>query len=147
MILPAGLLFAAFTASLLTYMFARLIFKRFGYEINKIKAFSEWYIPISVTFSILTLVLISYGLSYFKVRNSDVYLLNSVTLLRMVFTISGLALVDFYLKKKNVPKAIRVMVYIFLFTSALNQVLFFVGIVDYTLDIRKLDPSRRRNVK
>jgi uncharacterized protein YybS (DUF2232 family) len=101
-------------------------------------------VPISVTFAVISLVLITYALSYFKVKNSDTYLLNSVTLIRMVFTISGLALTDFYLKKKDVSKVLRVFIYIFVIFSPLSQILFFAGITDYAIDFRKLDPMRRR---
>jgi uncharacterized protein YybS (DUF2232 family) len=143
MIMPASLFFGAFMLSLLMYTFARMIFKRFKYEISPIKAFSEWYVPIAAAFSVISLVLISYALSYFKVKNADTYLLNSVTLLKIVFTISGLALADFYLKKRDVSKALRILIYFFA-VLPLNQILFFAGIIDYAIDFRKLDPTRRR---
>ena len=147
MILPSGLFFAAFMVSIFTYSFAKFIFKRFGYEVKPVKAFSEWYIPISIAFAVITLVLASYALSYFKIVKTQIYLVNSIMLLRIVFSVTGLSVIDFFLKKKDVSKAVRILIYFFLVTTSLSQILFFVGIIDYALDIRKLDPLRKKYIK
>lgn len=140
--LPIGLLIGSIAMAFISYVVAGKVFKRFGYNYSKVKPFSEWYISVQFVMGIIGLVLLSYLMVYFKIKNSQMLYINTIILLQFVFIIDGLATVDFFMKKKDVAKGLRIFILIFLMLSQIGRLLIFVGIIDYALNLRKLDMKR-----
>lgn len=141
MLIPFALFMHGFLSAIITYVLAKGIYSRFGIKLEEIPKFSNWFIPVKLAFSIILLVLIAYILAYLKVRNADAYLLNAMYLMLLTFFINGLAALSFWLDKQNLPKGFKIFILLFVFFS-LGNILFLIGIVDYSLNLRKLDKSR-----
>lgn len=141
-IFPVALLIGSIMMAFINYIIAGKVFKRFGHEISKAKPLSQWYIPVKLVIGIVGLFLIAYIMVYLKVKNSQILLANVGILMEFIFIINGLAAVDFFMKKKDVTKGLRIFILIFIVLSQIGRYLFFVGIIDYALNLRKLDITR-----
>jgi uncharacterized protein YybS (DUF2232 family) len=57
----------------------------------------------------------------------------------LIYFIQGISIVSFYLKKADVPSAMRYLIYaLFFILPAINLVVAGVGLFDMWLDFRKL---------
>ncbi|MCX7883486.1 MAG: YybS family protein [Caloramator sp.] len=139
---PIGLLIGSITMAFISYTIARKVFKKFGYDISNMKPLSSWYMPVQLAIGIIVLVLLAYIMVYFKIKNADILFINTSLLMQFAFLIDGVATVDFFMKKKGVTKGLRIFILIFLIFSQIGKLLFFIGIVDYALNLRKLDITR-----
>lgn len=143
MIVPTILLASAVFMSFITYAITRKIFKRFGYDIPKIKPFSEWYMPTGLAMGIIGLVFLGYGAYYFKVTNGELFFSNTNLLFQLAFLINGYSVFDFYLKKWNIAKVIRILIILFAISPPFSYLALYVGIFEYAFNFRKLDQNRR----
>ncbi|MDF2672617.1 MAG: hypothetical protein K0R09_882 [Clostridiales bacterium] len=147
MIIPGTLvLFSAFV-SYVTYSFAGFLFKRFGYNLNKIKPFSEWYMPFQIAMGIIGFTFLGYFLNAKGVGIGESLFLNSVTIFRLIFIMVGLCSAAFFLKKRGMAKGIIVVILLFAAITPISSVIELLGVLDYSLDLRKLDTNRKKFAK
>jgi len=144
MLIPFAIFSHGFISAMITYILAKNIYSRFGIELDDIPKFSNWYIPIKLAISIMFIVLIGYIASYFKIKNADAILLNSMYLMLVVFAVNGLAALSFWFDKQGISKSLKVVLLVFAFVF-LGNILFLIGVADYSLNLRKLDKSRIRH--
>lgn len=142
LLLPVLLLLTSVIMAFFSYVAANKVFAKFGYKLNKMKPLSEWFMPIQLAIAIIGLVLAAFIMVYFKVKNADVLYINANILFQFAFLINGLGAIDFFMKKKEIGKTLRVVIIIFLLISQLGNLLYLVGIVDYAFNLRKLDTTR-----
>jgi uncharacterized protein YybS (DUF2232 family) len=143
-ILPSVFILYSIVLAFVSYLLTQKILKRFKYNIPVISPISEWYIPSKVSFGIILIFGISFLLLKSGIQNGDSYFVNANILFNYTFTINALAFVVAFLKKKNIKKPFNWVVIIFCILPPISTYLFFLGVFDYILDYRKLDPSRKR---
>ncbi|SHE50728.1 YybS family protein [Caloramator proteoclasticus] len=144
MVFPVTMLLYSLMSALVSYLFAYKIFNRFGYKVEKIKPLSQWYIPVKLATAILVIVLVSFILVVTKFPNALSYYYNAQILFSFVFTINGIAAVDFYFIKREMKGFLRFLIIFFIMTSPLSNIIFIIGIMDYIFNYRKLDYKRIR---
>lgn len=146
LIFPGILALASITGSFLTYLIVEKIFKKLKYNINDIKPMDQWYIGNSLSFGLFFISIVSIILVYFKVPNSDIVYASVFSIFGFTFQIGGLAIVVWFLKSRGMPKSVVVLLSVFIIFSGLSQILFFIGLADYIIDFRKINPARRRRI-
>jgi uncharacterized protein YybS (DUF2232 family) len=144
MVFPVTMLLYSLMSALVSYLFAYKIFNRFGYKVEKIKPLSQWYIPVKLATAILVIVLISFVLVVTNFPNALSYYYNAQILFSFVFTINGIAAVDFYFIKREMKGFLRFLIIFFVMTSPLSNIIFIIGIMDYIFNYRRLDYRRIR---
>lgn len=147
MIIPGTLVLFSALVSYITYSTAGYLFKRFGYNLNKIRPFSEWYMPFQVAIGIILFTFLGYFLNAKGARIGESLFLNSVTIFKLAFILIGLSSAAFFLKKRGIAKGIIFVILLFAVITPLSSILELVGIFDYSLDLRKLDTNRKKFVK
>jgi uncharacterized protein YybS (DUF2232 family) len=147
MLIPGTLVGASIVISFITYWAAGNLFKRFGYNLNRVKPFSEWYMPMPVAMSLIVLTFLGYILTTRGVRLGEALFFNSASIFRLAFTLIGLCSASYFLKKRGMSKPISVMILIFAVVTPIATLLQFLGIIDYAIDLRKLDRSRKRTAR
>jgi uncharacterized protein YybS (DUF2232 family) len=85
-------------------------------------------------------------MTYFKVPNSDVVYSSIFVIFMFTFIVNGLAVVSWFLKSRRVSKGFRIVIIIFIIFSGLAQIMLFLGLADYIIDFRKVNPWRRRRI-
>lgn len=146
LIFPGILALASAVGSLMTYYLVEVIFRKLRITVEKIKPFTEWYIGTSFGFGLLMVTLVSMVLMLCKVPNSDIAANSMVSIVSVVFEVSGLSVVIWFLKSKGVAKGFLILIGVFLMFSQLGMILFILGLIDYVFDFRKINPSRRGKI-
>lgn len=146
MIMPIALAGSSLIMAFISYTIAGKLFKRFGYEMDPVKPFSEWYLPKAMVFVITLIVILSYIAYNAKWNMAESYFNNSYLAFVYMFMVNGLCALDFFLKKKALPKAVRVIICILCVVTGLSTILMFIGLLDNALNLRKLDKTRIKRV-
>jgi len=144
MTLPGMLAVASLMGSYFNYYFTGVIFKRLRIDIKRVKPIEEWYISTNLSFGLFFVTFISWLLNYFKVKNGEVVFSSIFTIFSFAFIINGFALIAWFLKTRGVSRRMRIIILVLLYFIGVSQIVFILGIADYAIDIRKINPTRRR---
>ena len=147
MVLPALIITYSVSMAVFSYLITQKILKRFKYNIPQISPLSEWYIPSKISFGIILVFGISYLLMATGAENGQSYFINASLIFNYAFTINGIAFVAGFLRKKNILKPIRWVIILFCILPPIGSFIYFIGVFDYMIDYRKLDPFRARPIK
>lgn len=144
-VFPAMLILASIFDVFINYIVARVVLKRFGYNLPGFSSFSNWRAPKSFFWSyFLGIILIFLGVKY------NIALLNKIGLnVQIFFTIAffvcGLSLVVFLLERYKVKSFVKWIIYIMICIQPIfSQVATWIGILDVWIDFRKLIVSKER---
>lgn len=146
MLMPSVFVMYSLFSSFISYVVAQLIFKKFKVEMDHIRSLDQWYIPSSVVTVLSILMIVALLMPYIGMKNSQAYTLNVFMMFQLAFSINGFGLLSFFLKKKNVAKVLRIVIYCLIFVSPLMNAMFIAGIFDYAINYRKLDKTRIKRV-
>lgn len=141
--IPGTLVLFSVFVSYITYITAGYLFKRFGYNLNKLRPFSEWYMPFEIAMGLILVTFLGYILKAKGIALGEGLFLNSATVFRLAFILIGLSSASFFLKKRGLAKGAIVAILVFAAISPISSIIEILGIFDYALDLRKLDTKRR----
>lgn len=146
-LMPGVLIFAGIFTSYVNYIVTKAIMKKLRYSVNDIKPFSTWYIDnrigvVLIIILISSLIMINNGI---KVGS---YIFGSFNIIfQLLMIVIGMSIVTFYLKNKfKFKKVFIVLICMFILLNVfLVNIIFFVGVADLALDLRRLDPNSLSN--
>lgn len=148
MVIPSTFIIGSVIMSFLSYTISGKLLRRFGYNLEKLRPFSEWYMHTQIAFGIMAIVLIGFIFYQSDKTEGLKYLYNSQLIFQYSFTLIGMSAVAFLLKKRGMSKFLSFVIIFFLLTTPIFfNALMIVGIIDYTFDWRKLDPKRQKRKK
>lgn len=143
MMLPGILAMTALTGSFINYYFVGVIFKKLRININQVKPLDEWYINNNLSFGLFFITIAAWLMTYLNVRNSQIVFNSVYIIFSYAFIIDGFAVLAWFLKSRGFRPGIRIPILIGAYFMGLVPILFYVGLIDYAIDFRKLNPSRR----
>lgn len=143
MMIPGALVVVSAVCSFVTYSIAGFLFRKFGYNLNRLRKFSEWYMPFQIAFGLIIFTVIGLILDANGITIGENLYLNSMAVFHSMFRLIGLSSAAFFLRKK-MSKGLVVVILLALLISPLSDGLELLGIIDYCFDIRKLDTKRKR---
>jgi len=146
LLLPGILGISSLVIAFIMYYFAVSVFKRLGISINELKPLDQWYINNNLSFGLFFITIVSWLMTYLKVNNSDIVFNSVFVIFTFAFVVNGMAFVSWFLKSRGLSGKIRIPILCFIFLSALSQILFYLGLIDYALDFRKINPYRRKRI-
>jgi len=120
---------------LLAYYAASSILSRITTRVPKAIAFREWIVPEPFIFGLIA----AGALKLFAKENRPMDILadNLMVFFVVLYTLEGFSIVSFYLTKWRLPKALRILSYVFIFWFTFFSVCS-LGILDVWFDFRKL---------
>lgn len=142
LIIPAAIIIISLVYGMVIFIVSRLIVKRFGYEVIPIPAFADWVMPKGMGSGFLALLLVTFLGSGLEIANFEVVQLTVTSLILLIFTVQGLAVLWFFLKAGRVPSVIRWLLVIFIY-FVINMLLTYniglaiLGIFDHTFGLRR----------
>jgi uncharacterized protein YybS (DUF2232 family) len=144
--LPVSLAACAFGFAFICYSATRSIMKKLRYEIKPIPPVSEIYINNRVGTLILIFAVIGALMSKNGVAGGQNIAGSSMLLAQLVFTVDGVTLAAYYLRRRfNMTKMITFFVILLTVSSPAFSLAYVVmGLTDMIFDFRKLDPFRRK---
>ncbi len=146
MMIPGALVVVSAVFSYITYSIAGFLFKRFGYNLNRLRKFSEWYMTFNIAFGLILFTVVGLILNANGITIGENLYLNSMAVFHSMFKLVGLSSAAFFLRKKRMAKGLVFVILLVLLISPLSDGLELLGIFDYCFDIRKLDTNRKRFV-
>ncbi|KMT21782.1 DUF2232 domain-containing protein [Clostridium cylindrosporum] len=124
--------------SYIYYLVTQKILKRFGFVIEPVKEFSNWYLQSRIAYPLMILL---FGVMIFESKELSIVGYTIRIIFLMAFTINALSTISYYLKKFSFPNPlIGIIVFVVLMT--LQNVLIFIGLIEYALNLRALDNKR-----
>lgn len=152
MIIPSLLVYFSLMASVLSFVFARTIFKRFKIRIPMNK-FKDFRIDEDKRFYLVIIMIVVTIASIIDKGNMSYYAFNFISILILLLQISGLALIWFVTENHPNRKALRVITIImFIVSPAISLLellvrygLAAVGFFDMYVDFRKRINNNQKN--
>lgn len=142
MALPGAMIVASVFGSFLDYYIVQIIFRKLNLKINELKPIENWYISNSTSYGIFFLTIISLILLKSGVNNAEIISATVYSIFVFAFAVQGIALISWLLKRRGVPGKLVILLDV-LILIMFSQILFFIGILDYVMDFRKINPARR----
>ncbi|MCS7233018.1 MAG: YybS family protein [Synergistetes bacterium] len=137
-IFPAIIILASALDAFITFTVSGWVLRKLKEEFPTLPSFSGWRFPRSIFWGMVTGVLFS----IIGEQTSNSYLINAGANLQIVFgalfMIQGASLIDYFMKRFNLKRFIRVIIILFIFTQPfLSKVSLFLGMFDLILDFRR----------
>lgn len=136
---PAILILASIFDVSINYIVARVVLKRFGYNLPGFSSFSNWRASKSFFWSyFLGIISIFLGVKY------NIPLLNKIGVniqifFTIVFFVCGLSLVNFLLERYKIKSFLKWIIYIMICIQPIfSQLATWIGILDVWIDFREL---------
>lgn len=143
---PGILALASVISAYVNYYFVGAIFRRLRISINELKPMDQWYINNNLSFGLFFITLATWLMTLLKVPNSDIVFYSIYMIFSGVFVINGLSVLAWFLKNRGLSKKVSIPIIAFALLAGFEQILFFLGLIDYAIDFRKINPSRRRKI-
>lgn len=142
-ILPAGIILAAFVDTFLNFQVAKAVLARLGQRIEPFPPFRRWNMPRFTVYALaVSLVAIYWG------NSREITLLynagmNIQVIATMLLFIQGLAVVYFLTDKYNLSRLVRgIILFLILSNGIILQALIIGGAFDIIFDYRRLRSSK-----
>lgn len=142
LLMPSLIITTAGISVLLNYFLSVTILRRIGSSVDKFPPFRYFSLPRNIVWGFLIIYILAYGASYFDLVDRNVLMTNIVYIFQFVFAIQGMAVVVYYFKNKHTPKLIQMIVYIILLLTNIGGMgLFFIGMIDLFINLRRMIPE------
>jgi len=140
----ASLIMGAFISAILNYVVAKAVFKRLGYNLKKLRAFTELYINSFVGAIIILPIPLGVFLQAKKIPIGTPILLSGQIIMQYVFVIIGISVAAYFLMNKyKLTKGIIALIIFAAFTIPIIATTFlYLGLADLIFDFRKINPDR-----
>jgi len=135
---PGTLIVFCLIIAYLNYGVISWIISRSGRKISTLPPFRAFSLPKNIVIGALIIYFLSYITINMGIIDKSLMLFNLELLFTFVFSVQGLAVIFYFGHSKKIPKPILVIVSAVFFFTWLGQIfLFFLGLTDVVLDIRK----------
>lgn len=140
LIFPASIIMSSVVITYINYITSGIILRRIGFSVPKPRSFAYFRLPRNFMMGALVIVILTYLTSRFSLVKSDALNANIVYLFQIIFIVLGLSVVSFFLEKRGIGKVLRRVILVFILLNPIfSLVLFFVGLADAMMNIRKLE--------
>jgi len=138
-VFPAIMIVASVITSYINYLVASKFAKRFSIDIKQHEGLSHFSFPKTFMIAMAVFLLLSFLFSMLKI-NVGAIQLNLFMIVFVAMFFQGFAVLKFYLEKSNMSKVFRtiILVMVLFMSAGLSQVLAVIGLIDLTIDLRKL---------
>ncbi|MDD3839435.1 MAG: DUF2232 domain-containing protein [Clostridia bacterium] len=136
-VIPAGIIIYSLACSFLNYFIVIKVLQKYKYDVRDIPPFSEWKLPRGTGRGLLGINILAYLGAYFGLNNFDIVFASTYVLLVFVFSIQGLSVIDFYIRKSKLIPFVRILIDVFILLF-FGMFLSIIGLLDQPINIRKI---------
>lgn len=139
-LVPTFIIISAVALTVVNYMIACMIARKFKIKIKPMKDIMFFKLPKSFLLGVILMLIITNILSRLGTTSYEVVTSNLIVLIILCFLLQGLAVLKFFLVKKKANAFIRFIVIIaIIIIPYLNLLAVSLGLGDYVLNLRRLD--------
>ena len=137
-LIPAGIILGTLTQYSVAYLVFVRWASRFGMSLAGFRPFFEWKMP----FAFMPLVMVAIVIRLFGSDSAVIFADNALAMASIFYCLTGLALMEYVLRRLQLSRLMKVLFYLFLFIS--QFVGFFaaalLGLIDSFADWRRVKP-------
>lgn len=139
-VFPAIMIVASVTTSYINYFIASKFARRFSINIKQHEGIGYFSFPRNFMIAMAGLLLVSYLLGRLNI-NVGIIQLNLFMIVFMAMLLQGFAVLKFFIDRSNLGKFVRtlMMVMIILMTVNFSMLYALLGLVDLTVNLRKIN--------
>lgn len=138
-VLPAGLVFAAFIDTFLNLWVVRLVLRKMGQQLPAFPAIKHWNMPKYVMYLFLAAMLLVFGGNAEEMTMLKNIGMNLQAVFSLVLIVQGVAVFFYYADEFNWSKVMRGVLLVVMFSNGFfMEILLFIGVWDMVMDLRKL---------
>lgn len=139
MLIPSLISIFGVFITFINYFFTGIILRGMGYGLIKSPRLSQFELPKDIILGVGAMLLTAYLLNRFQFQYSQALLANITFLISIVFLIQGLAIIDYFLKKRKTKLIFRVIIIVLnVIFVPIWTIIIMLGLVDSVFDLRKL---------
>ncbi len=138
LIMPAIILIMSFFYSAVNQAFSVQVMKRMNIDHVALGHFDEFKYPKHLAYGSMGMMVLAYLIGYLGYADSELLTANFTYLFLMVFSIQGMSLIYYYMKKRS-GKGLGITVIVILLLFGFMQYISFLGFFDVMIDLRKID--------
>lgn len=140
----AILIMQAVISAVLNYAVARAILKKLGYNLKRLRAFTELYINSFAAAIVIAPIPLGIYLQAKKIPAGGPILISGQLIMEYTFIIIGISVVVYFLRNKyKLTKGATTMIVIATFIIPIFATIFlYIGLADMIFDFRKINPDR-----
>lgn len=143
---PSILIISAIIFGGSNFLLSRSMLKRYNIYIQDIPEFSRWKLPRGTTRGFLIMMILSALGNWAGFKNFDVVGATVSILFTFIFSVQGLALMTFLLRRTKVPKPLQYIILILSFLL-LKTPLTFIGVFDQIFNMRNIGNGPKKDAK
>lgn len=144
MLLPGILAVICMVGLYISSYITMLIMNRLDINIINVKPLDKWYLNNSLSLGVFFVTGVTWLLMLLEIPNAEAAFNSIYIIFNFIFIIQGFAVISWFLKKRNVPGKVVVFAIIVLTITGISIFVFYLGLIDYIMDFRKVNPSRRK---
>ena len=139
-VFPAIMIVASVTTSYINYIVASKFAKRFSINVKQHEGIGYFTFPKNFMIAMAGLLLLSFLLNALNI-NVGIIQLNLFTIIFMAMMLQGFAVLKFFVDKSGLGKFVRTIILVMIVLMSLNFSFIYViiGLVDLTINLRKIN--------
>lgn len=138
-VMPMMLGILSLMVAYINYSMSAHLINRTGKENIQVAEFSKFKLPSNFILGIAVMFLASYGATKMDIPYNGALKQNLIFLVSTLFLIQGLSILDYFLKKIKIHKALRgLLIVMNLILMPIGAILIILGFIDSIIDLRKI---------
>lgn len=139
-LVPTFIILSAVALTVVNYMIACLVSRKFKVKIKPMKDIMFFRLPKNFMLGVVLMLIITVIVSKLSTTSYEVVTINLTFLISLCFLLQGLAVIKFYLVKKKVNAFLRFVIIIaVILIQYLSILAMCIGVGDYILNLRRLN--------
>jgi len=145
-VIPVALILSSFLSIYINYFLALKVLNRTGTKVDEIEKFRYFKLSKNTMVGVLLIYLLSLLVGRLNIVDNDMLMTNVAIFIQYVFIVQGVALLIYYLIQYKIGKLLKTVILIMLLTSGFGfMTLFYIGILETILNLRKYKPETENN--
>ena len=146
MIIPAVIMITAVFTTYVNYWISIFVLKRMGDKELIVPNFKNFRLPSNIILGIAVIVGATFILKYTNLFYHESIVKNIAVLTIIIFFMQGLALVTFFMEKRNTKRLIRILMMILMITyTPMVIIVTMIGLFDSIFNFRKITKINKKD--
>jgi len=140
-IIPFMVILLSSINAMLMYFVNRHILIKMNFKVREVKKISAFRLPMHFVYGVTFILFLSYIVGAIDIVNFDSISLNVILIMIYVFAFQGVAVLFYFLDKKNIAKIVKIILIFMLMLFQGIFILSIVGWMDMIFNFRKIKKS------
>jgi uncharacterized protein YybS (DUF2232 family) len=138
LMIPGMMIMSSAFTTFINYKIAMSIQKKLKRHVPYMAPFREFSLPKNILWGGLMIYVLALLASYLKIIDENVLMANLQLIMIYTFAIQGLSVMVWYMHRRSMTKAIRILFFAFILLSSMGTyILFMIGLIEIAFQVRR----------